>query len=66
MTPTGNEGSEDLMVSEVLGDSDEEAREDSTSEILISAILWAVFLAGDSADDLGEKAIKAEKTSKSA
>ncbi|MEI6774783.1 MAG: hypothetical protein WCL18_08685 [bacterium] len=41
-----------------------EVRQDSTFEILILAILWVVFLVGDSAADLQEKAHKVEKTFK--
>jgi hypothetical protein len=61
----GKGGIRDLMVSEVFEVLDDEVKEDLISEILILATLWVVFLAGDSADDLEEKAAKEEKTSKS-
>jgi hypothetical protein len=53
----------DLMVRDDLVDF-EVVNEELISEILILAILWVVFLVGDSADDREEKAHKEEKTSK--
>jgi len=49
----GSEAKADSKVSEIL-----------IFEISISATLWAVFSAADSADDREEKAHKAVKTSK--
>jgi hypothetical protein len=39
-------------------------RDDLIFEILILATLWVVFLVVDSADDLGKKPPKEEKTSR--
>ncbi|MEI6673056.1 MAG: hypothetical protein WCL02_07195 [bacterium] len=58
-----NEDIRDLMVSddfEVLV----EVNEESTSEILISVILWVGFLVVDLADDEEKKLVKVEKISK--
>ena len=67
-TRTGNEVSEDFEVELILegleAKADSEVSEGLIFEILTSATLWAGFLAEDSADDLGEKAPRAEKTSK--
>ena len=44
--------------------ADSEVSDELIFEILILATLWVVFLVADSADDLEEKALKAERTSR--
>ena len=54
----------ELILEGLEAKADSEVSEGLIFEILTSATLWAGFLAEDSADDLGEKAPRAEKTSK--
>ena len=62
-TPIGKEDFDDLT-ERISGDLVVEVSEDLISEILISETLWAGFSAEDSADDLGEKALRVEKISR--